>query len=305
MNSDKSVIAHFSQVCYSLSTSVDPSGSGSVSVSPSPNCAGGKYTSGTQVQLTANPASGYSFAYWSGDASGSANPTTITMNSDKSVIAHFKPETPPPTHVWVEPLHQTVALYDGPFTADVMIRDVVNLGAFEFELRYDPTIVHVDDVVLGEFLGSTGRTTHSLGPIIDNEAGTAAFGAATSGPQPGPDGSGMLATIHLSPRAFGTSDLHLQDLLVLDTGGDTIPVSKEDSRVTVLLCFGDVDGDGDVDARDIMEVASRWRTSCAKPDPDNNPDTPNYDPLYDINKDGVINIVDIMLVVAHWGEICF
>ena len=98
MNGDKSVTAHFSQVCYTLSTSVDPSGSGTVSVNPSPNC-GSKYTSGTQVQLTANPASGYSFAYWSGDASGSANPTTITMNSNKSVTAHFTSSDTTPVNI--------------------------------------------------------------------------------------------------------------------------------------------------------------------------------------------------------------
>ena len=53
-----------------------------------------------------------------------------------------------------------------------------------------------------------------------------------------------------------------------------------------------------------MQVASRWRTSCSNPDPDNDPDTPNYDPAYDIDKDCDIDIVDIMKVVVHWGEIC-
>ena len=53
-----------------------------------------------------------------------------------------------------------------------------------------------------------------------------------------------------------------------------------------------------------MSVASRWRTSCENPDPDNNPDTPNYDPLYDFDSDCDIDIVDIMLVVVHWGETC-
>jgi hypothetical protein len=43
----------------------------------------------------------------------------------------------------------------------------------------------------------------------------------------------------------------------------------------------DLDDDCDVDIVDIMLVAARWGTSCDNPDPDNNPDTPNYDPLYD------------------------
>jgi len=75
--------------CYSLSTSVNPGGSGSVAVSPAPNCAYERYVVGTQVQLTANPASGHDFSDWSGGASGSANPITITMDEDRSVIANF------------------------------------------------------------------------------------------------------------------------------------------------------------------------------------------------------------------------
>ncbi len=70
---------------YTLTVNVYPSGSGSVVLSPS----GGVYTAGTVVTLTAVPNSGYSFNMWGGDLSGSQNPTTITMNSNKTVIAQF------------------------------------------------------------------------------------------------------------------------------------------------------------------------------------------------------------------------
>lgn len=85
MNANKSVTATFtaSSSTYTLSTSV--SGSGSISLSPS----GGSYASGTVVTVTATPGSGSSFSGWSGDLSGSTNPTTITMNANKSVGATF------------------------------------------------------------------------------------------------------------------------------------------------------------------------------------------------------------------------
>lgn len=60
-----------------------------------------------------------------------------------------------------------------------------------------------------------------------------------------------------------------------------------------------------VGVEDIMEVASRWRTSCENPNPDQNDDTPNYDPLYDVDDDCDIDVVDIMKVVVHWGETCW
>jgi hypothetical protein len=41
------------------------------------------------VQLTAVPDSFAEFSGWSGDLSGSDNPATITMDSDKNVTATF------------------------------------------------------------------------------------------------------------------------------------------------------------------------------------------------------------------------
>jgi len=69
---------------YTLSTSISPSGAGSVSPSD------GQYEEGSQVTLTATHASGYTFDSWNGDASGSSTTITITMDSDKSLTAHFK-----------------------------------------------------------------------------------------------------------------------------------------------------------------------------------------------------------------------
>jgi len=47
------------------------------------------YASGASVQLTATPNSGYTFASWSGDATGSVNPLTVTMSANKNITANF------------------------------------------------------------------------------------------------------------------------------------------------------------------------------------------------------------------------
>jgi hypothetical protein len=59
--------------------------------------------------------------------------------------------------------------------------------------------------------------------------------------------------------------------------------------------FGDFDFNCVVNVADIQEVATRWRMTDADPD---------WNPRYDLDKDGNSDIVDIMLVVAHWGETC-
>ena len=68
---------------FSLTVSI--SGQGSVIKSPDQV----SYASGSTVQLTATPASGWSFSRWSVSLSGSANPATLKMSSDKAVTATF------------------------------------------------------------------------------------------------------------------------------------------------------------------------------------------------------------------------
>jgi Divergent InlB B-repeat domain len=76
--------------CYTLTTSVSPDASGSIGVSLVPNCNNGtQYLAGTIVTLTAYEGSGNGFSSWSGDASGTSNPTAVTMDGDKNVTANF------------------------------------------------------------------------------------------------------------------------------------------------------------------------------------------------------------------------
>jgi len=189
-----------------------------------------------------------------------------------------------------------VQLSEGTFTADVFIADVTDLGSFQFTLAFSPNIVHAEGAELGAFLASTGRTTLPVGPDIDNVAGTITFGAFSFGDPPGPDGSGVLATVSFSPQAEGVSNLHLQDVQVTNTVPNNITVDLQDGQVTVRESIpGDLDGDCDVDVVDIMLVASHWGAGEGQP---------RYDPACDMDKDGDIDVVDIMLVASHWGDRC-
>ena len=47
------------------------------------------YHYGDVVQLTANPALGWSFSAWSGDLTGTENPKNITIDGNKAVTATF------------------------------------------------------------------------------------------------------------------------------------------------------------------------------------------------------------------------
>jgi len=74
--------ANSTPVTHTLTTTYS---NGTITKSPNKST----YTSGGSVTLTATPDSGYTFSGWSGDASGTTNPTTVTMNGNKSVTATF------------------------------------------------------------------------------------------------------------------------------------------------------------------------------------------------------------------------
>ena len=70
-------------VIYTLTASANPAEGGSVSPSSQ------QYDSGDVATVTATPSSEYVFQSWSGSASGSSLSTTVTMDSDKAVVANF------------------------------------------------------------------------------------------------------------------------------------------------------------------------------------------------------------------------
>ncbi len=84
------ITAHFTQQCYTLTTSAIPDSTwGSVTASaPQPGCGGGQYPAGQVITVTANSVLGPFFG-WSGDLTGSANPASLLMNGNKSVTANF------------------------------------------------------------------------------------------------------------------------------------------------------------------------------------------------------------------------
>jgi uncharacterized repeat protein (TIGR02543 family) len=82
MSAARTVTATFTLKTYSLTVT---SLHGTVSRNPDKAA----YTYGEEVQLTATPETGWNFTGWSGDANGSANPTLVTMNGDKTVTANY------------------------------------------------------------------------------------------------------------------------------------------------------------------------------------------------------------------------
>ena len=81
MDADKTVTANFEKPGFTLNTFASPSIGGTVT-------GNGTYPPGTTVTVGAVPITGYGFAGWSGDCSGTGA-CTVTMDADKTVTGNF------------------------------------------------------------------------------------------------------------------------------------------------------------------------------------------------------------------------
>jgi uncharacterized repeat protein (TIGR02543 family) len=90
MNADKNITANFVEILPNTFTLNVVAFNGSVLKNPNLNA----YNPGDIVQLTATANSGYTFTGWSGDANGTLNPLSVTMNDHKNITANFIAQNP-------------------------------------------------------------------------------------------------------------------------------------------------------------------------------------------------------------------
>ncbi|MBM4462655.1 MAG: hypothetical protein FJ012_04860 [Chloroflexi bacterium] len=108
MNANKSVTANFQAlVMYDLTMAVDPAGGGTTTPAGTTSHLGGAV-----VTITANPASGWYFVQWTGDAADPNSPTTtVTMNANKTATAQFT-QTKSTLNIYVDGQGSTTPVAD-------------------------------------------------------------------------------------------------------------------------------------------------------------------------------------------------
>ena len=95
-------------------------GNGSVQFNPERK--GLVFATGTSVQVTAVPDSGYQFVSWGGDLSGSTNPENITVNAEKNITASFDPLTGVEDDLNAPKVYALDQNYPNPFNPTTSIR---------------------------------------------------------------------------------------------------------------------------------------------------------------------------------------
>jgi hypothetical protein len=113
------------------------------------------------------------------------------------------------TTVKLEPPSQNVPLSGGGFEIDVLVEEVDKLGAFEFQVEFDPDLIEFKEWAPGPFMNDAGGTP-SCPTSVSPDKDRVLFGCGVTGGGceiTGASGSGLLGTLHFTPKARGTSTL--------------------------------------------------------------------------------------------------
>lgn len=126
----------------------------------------------------------------------------VYANHDDSLRAQV--EEQPPAVSLVTSSSETIS-HPSSGTIQVRVEGANDMGSYTFDVKYNPSVVKIDEVEHGPFLSSTGNAS-TPNSVIDNVNGITTFGAYSVGSNAGPSGNGHLDTLHYSTVGAGTAE---------------------------------------------------------------------------------------------------
>ena len=172
------------------------------------------------------------------------------------------------------------------FTFDVRADSVSNLAGWQFDLAFDPAILEAKGVREGDFLKSDGGNTFFQRGRIDNSAGKISGLIAGRISEGGASGSGSLLQVEFAAKSEGETELALENFEFGSITGANIPASPLEIRITVEDRL--VTGDVNRDGRVSILDLILVAQQLGKRVAAGSP--------VDINADGIVNIFDLTLV---------
>jgi len=270
------------------------------------------YRKGEKIGITATPASGWRFNYWTGTDNNSINPTTVTLTSDKTVTAYFKEKLAP------KPESESKCP-DINGDGTVNIKDIsviaINLGAclgqpnynLAADVNWDECLTTADSDFVSKFFGKNTDEIEQCGGIPKYSLTIKVNGQGSTTPQIGTytHRKGEKIGITATPASgwlfsywTGADNNNLNPTTVTLTSDKIVTAYfKEKEKLapkpeSEYKC-PDINGDGTVDIRDISTIS--LNLGACEGDA-------NYDSLKDVNWDGCLTTQDTDFVSKFFGK---
>ena len=183
-------------------------------------------------------------------------------------------------------LPQTPIHVGDTFDFDVRAEHVYDLAGWQFDLVFDPAVLEAIGVSEGDFLKSDGGTTFFQSGSIDNAAGKITGLIAGRISEGGVSGSGPVLKVRFKAKSEGESELALQNFLFGSAAKESIPAGPLEFHFTVEERLLT----GDINRDGVVNILDLISVAqqLGKRVPANSPE--------DVNGDGVVNIFDLTLV---------
>ncbi len=155
---------------------------------------------------------------------------------------------------------------DSTFTIDLKVLDISDLAGWEADIHFDPAILQVNSVREGIFLKQNAGRTHFRRGTIDNTTGRINGVSSTRLTQGGVDGEGTLLSVTFTIKDAGEIQVTLHGFVAGTSTGETITSTPTGISVGVKKI------------------------------------EPVYPP-YDVNEDGIVNVLDVYMVASALGYV--
>ena len=148
------------------------------------------------------------------------------------------------------------------FTLNVRAENISDLAGWQFDIAFDPAALEAINVSEGDFLKTDGGTTFFQSGSIDNAAGKIIGLSAARLSTQGVNGTGVLLQVRFKAKSAGETQLALQKFQFGSSTGDNISAGPHEIHIVVEEGL----------------------------------------PTGDVNRDGVVSILDLILVAQQLGK---
>ena len=178
------------------------------------------------------------------------------------------------------------------FTLEIRTKDIYNLAGWQFDMAYDRTVLEAVEVNEGDFLKTGGEATFFQRGTIDNRLGKIKGLSAAWLGEDGVSGTGTLLSVTFTAKSAGQTQLRLDNFQLASITGKPIDAGPHEVAITV----GGEQATGDVNRDGQVSILDMVLVArhLGKTVPANSD--------VDLNSDGIVNILDLILVSQNMGE---
>ena len=172
------------------------------------------------------------------------------------------------------------------FTVDIRAENVVDLAGWQFDVAFDPSKLEALDLSEGDFLKADGGTTFFQSGRVDNAAGKITGLISGRISEGGVSGSGSILQVRFKAKSEGETKLALQNFVFGSAAKETIAAGPLEVHFTVAERLLS----GDVNRDGVVNILDLISVAqqLGKHLSSDSPE--------DINGDGIVNIFDLTLV---------